>query len=259
MTPITAQEVPTGRDSRELLWLRGGFPDSLLAGSEDESIDFRAEIIRTYLLRDIAIFGPGVSASMIERLWLALAHRQGSVLNTSDLARSIDATTREVGRYIALLADLFMVRRLPPYAVNVGKRLVKSPKVYIRDSGILHALSRIEDLNGLVGHPVLGPSWEGFVIENLLSVLPFLYRGFFYRTHVGAQIDLVIEHPDLSTWAIEIKRSQGMRLDKGFHIARQDIQATRSFMVHGGDARFSLGDGFEALGLTDMMEELQAL
>ncbi len=151
------------------------------------------------------------------RLWTMLAHRQGSILNASDLARSPESNTRAIGNYVDLLCDLFLVRRLPPYHANVGKRLVKSPKVYIRDSGMLHALLGIANLIDLTGQPIIGMSWERFVIENLISVLPWRSHAFFYRTQVGAEIDLVIEHGDGSLWAIEIKRSLAAGADRGFH------------------------------------------
>ena len=168
--------------ARERLWLRGGFPESYLAESDQDSLALRRDFIRTYLERDVAAFGPRVPATTLERLWTMLAHRQGTLLNASTLARALEVSTQSVNRYIDLLADLLLLRRIRPFHANVGKRLVKSPKVYVRDSGLVHALLGIVTMEQLAGHPVVGQSWEGYVIETLLSVLPSLATPFFYRT-----------------------------------------------------------------------------
>lgn len=202
-------------------------------------------------------FGSRVPLRAMERLWTMLAHLHGGVLNTSELGRTMEADTRSIGRYIDFLVDLMLVRRLRPFHANVGKRLVKSPKVYIRDSGMLHALLAIADHTRLLTHPKVGMSWEGFVIENLLAALPWLSRGYFYRTHAGAEIDLVIERPDLSLWAVEIKRGL-VRPGRGFHIAREDLRPMRSFVVHSGNDRYPLGDGVEAISLPELMVDLSS-
>jgi predicted AAA+ superfamily ATPase len=259
MTPFTAIEISNNRAERERLWLRGGFPRSLLAETDIESLSIRRNLIRTYLERDIPEFGPRIPATTMDRLWTMLAHRQGSPLNGAELGRSLEISTQSVLRYIDLLVDLLLVRRLPPYSSNVGKRLVKTPKVYIRDSGLLHALLEIGTIEQLVKHPVIGTSWEGFVIETLLSVLPWRANAFFYRTARGAEIDLIIEFGDRSLWAIEIKRSAGPQVTRGFHEARADLQPVRSFVVFEGRDRFPLGQGVEAIGLVDLANELLAL
>lgn len=259
MSPITVREVPDDRLSRERLWLRGGYPASYLAGTEGTSSQIRTNIIRTYLERDVPIFGPRIPAEAMGRLWTMLAHRQGSILNASDLARALESNTRAIGSYIDLLCDLFLVRRLMPYAANVGKRLVKSPKVYLRDSGMLHALVGVSDLTALAGNPIIGMSWEGFVIENLISAMPWRSHAFFYRTQVGAEIDLVIEHGDSSLWVIEIKRSLAARVDRGFHVAREDLKPARSFVVHSGEDRFPIAQGTEAISVMALARELAAM
>ncbi len=198
MTPLTAMEVEDASTARQNLWLRGGFPDSYLTESDPASLALRKDFIRTYLERDIPMFGPRLPAEALQRLWTMLAHRQGSMLNASELARSLQVSTQSVTRYIDLLVDLLLVRRLPPYRANLGKRLAKSPKVYVRDSGLLHALLNIDSMNNLLRHPVVGTSWEGFVIETLLSFLPWLSTALFYRAAVGAEIDLILEHADTS-------------------------------------------------------------
>ena len=259
MTPITVWEIDNSLANRERLWLRGGFPDSYLAETDQDSLALRKDFIRTYLERDVPMFGPRIPAETLERLWTMLAHHQSGLLNASNFARSLSVSTQSVNRYIDLLVDLLLVRRLRPYHVNVGKRLVKSPKVYIRDSGFVHALLNIENLNQLSGHPIVGSSWEGFVLETLLAVLPWKAQSFFYRTAVGAEIDLVIEHPDNTIWAIELKRSLSAKITRGFHHAREDIQPDRSFVVHAGDDRYPLTQDIEGIGLHAMAQELNKL
>jgi predicted AAA+ superfamily ATPase len=259
MTPLTTIEIEKDRASRECLWLRGGFPDSYLAQSDTDSLRWRKNFIRTYLERDIPMFGPRIPAETMERLWTMLAHQQGSMLNASDLGRALATSTQSVTRYIDLLVDLLLVRRLRPYHANIGKRLVKSPKVFVRDSGLIHALLNIETLDRLAGHPVVGASWEGFVLETLLSVLPWRSQAFFYRTAVGAEIDLLIEHADGTLWAIEVKRSMSGKVGRGFHQACADLKPVRCFVVHAGDDRYPLSENIEAIGVRDMAEELIAL
>jgi predicted AAA+ superfamily ATPase len=206
------------------------------------------------------MFGPRIPAETLERLWTMLAHSQGAPLNASRLASSLAVTSPTVSSYLGLLVDLLLARRLPPYHRNLGKRLIKSPKTYVRDSGLLHALLGIGDVDTLLGHPVLGASWEGFVIENLLAVSPPGTRAGFYRTQAGAEIDLVLEMGGKhGMWAIEIKRSSAAKLQKGNHHALDDLQPQRSFCVHGGTDRFPMTAQTEAIGLYEMMEELAAL
>ncbi|MEI2782577.1 MAG: ATP-binding protein [Candidatus Competibacter sp.] len=252
LTPLTALEIDAQRPAVERLWLRGGFPDHYLAADDAESLALRKDFIRTYLERDVPLFGPRIPAETLERLWTMLAHHQGGLLNASELGRALAISTQTVTRYIDLLVDLLLVRRLPPYHANVGKRLVKAPKVYVRDSGLLHALLNIETLDRLAGHPVIGASWEGFVLENLLAVLPWRTQPLFYRTAVGAEIDLVLERPDGERWAIEIKRGLAAKLERGFHHAREDLSPTKSFVVYSGEERYPVADGVEAIGLREM-------
>jgi predicted AAA+ superfamily ATPase len=254
------QILETGAESMENLWLRGGFPDSFLAADDAQSLALRRDFIRTYLERDVPMFGPRIPAETLERLWTMLAHSQGGLLNASKLASGIGVTAPTVTSYLGLLVDLLLVRRLPPYHRNVGKRLVKSPKMYVRDSGLLHALLGIRDLDALFGHPVIGASWEGFVIENLLAVAPPGTKASFYRTAAGAEIDLVLElGGHHGVWAIEIKRSASAGLQKGNHHALADIAPQRSLYVHGGHDRFPMTPHTEAIGLHELVAELSAL
>ena len=250
--PFSPLEVEDDQASRERLWLRGGFPESFLAATDADSLAWRTNFVRTYLERDIASFGVRVPATTLERLWTMLAHDQGALLNASALARALEVSTQSIARYVDLLADLLLLRRLPPLRANVGKRLVKSPKVYVRDSGLVHGLLGIPSATVLAGHPVVGRSWEGFVIETLLAVLPWPALASFYRTSAGAEMDLVLEFPGGETWAIEIKRSLTAKVGKGFHVACEDLAPTRTFVVHAGEDRFPVTREAEAIGLREL-------
>ena len=239
------------------LWLRGGFPESLLANSDKNSLAWRVDFIRTYLERNIPQLGPRIPAETLERFWTMLAHNQSGVLNASIIARSLEVSSVTVNRYLDLLTDLLLVRRVKPWTANAGKRLVKAPKVYVRDSGITHALLNIGDYNNLLGHPVAGGSWEGFVIDNLMAVAPSRIQPFYYRTTGGAEIDLVLEFPNGEKWAVEIKRSSAPSISKGFHIACEDIKPQKKYVVYSGKDRFSLGKDIIAVSLTELMQELE--
>jgi len=258
LTPLLAEEVATKkRGDRDRLWLRGGFPDSFLAVDEAASVEWREEFIGTYLERDIPLLGPRIPAETLRRFWTMLAHEQGTLLNAASVAGSIGVSGQTVGRYLDLMVDLLLVRRLQPWSKNAGKRLVRSPKVYVRDSGLVHALLGLRDLDAVLGHPVTGGSWEGFVIENLLAAAPSGTSACFYRTAVGAEIDLVLDLPPKERWAIEIKRSSAPVLSKGFYLGCGDIKATRRMVVHAGEDTFGLGDGVEAVSLPGALAALR--
>lgn len=252
MGPFDILEIGPKPAARLDLWLRGGFPDSYLVADDGQSFALRRDFIRTYLERDVPLFGPRIPAETLERLWTMLAHGQGTLLNASRLAAGLAISAQSVTRYIDLLTDLLLVRRLSPFHANLGKRLVKSPKVYVRDSGLVHALLGIADHDALAGHPVVGASWEGFVIENLLAAAPAGTRASFYRTAAGAEIDLLLELPGGRRWAVEIKSGLSPRLEKGFHFARQDLKPGKSFVVYSGDDRYPLGEDTEAIGLREL-------
>ena len=252
LNPLNILEIDEPRreqQSQDLLWRRGGFPDSFLAGSEAESVRWRLDFIRTYLERDIPQLGPRIAAEVLRRFWVMLAHHQGGVLNTAHLARNLGVDVKTAGAYIDLLVDLLLVRRLPAWHANLGKRLVKSPKVYVRDSGILHALLAIDDRDALYSHPAVGASWEGFAVENILAVAPEQVTGYFYRTSGGAEIDLLLSLPGREIWAIEIKRSLTPRPERGFHSACADLSAQRRFVVYPGTEAYPLAPGIEAISL----------
>ena len=251
--PLSVLEVEPTFEAATRLWVRGGLPLSFLAQSDEDSLIYRRNLIRTYLERDAPEFYPRIPPLTLERLWTMLAHGQGGLLNAARLAAGLGISAPTVVSYVDLLAGLLLVRRLPPRHANVKKRLVKSPRVYVRDSGLVHTLLRVPDLNSLLGHPVVGPSWEGFVIETLLGVAPWEVLPSFYRTANGAEVDLVLDLPgQLRPWVIEIKRSSNPRLSKGFAIARRDLNAERAFVVYGGEKRFPIQRGVEAISLREM-------
>jgi uncharacterized protein len=243
----------------ETLWLRGGFPKSFLSRNNKESMLWRNNLIRTYLERDIPQLGPRIPAETLRRFWTMLSHNQGGLFSAAPLAKSLSVDGKTVARYLDLMVDLLLVRRLMPFHINTRKRTVKSPKVYVRDSGLVHALLNIEDMDQLNGHPVVGTSWEGFVIENLLSVLPWQVQTFFYRTSAGAEIDLVMELLPGKYWAVEIKRGLSARLEKGFYSAYEDLKPDRTFVVYSGNERYQIDKKIEAIGLKELMLILSAL
>ena len=259
IAPFSPLEISKNRKAYERLWLRGGFPDSYLAKSDTESMILRRDFIRTYLERDVSLFGPRIPTETLERLWTMLSHNQACLLNASKLAKSLGVSAQSITRYIDLLSDLFLIRRLSPYHANIGKRLVKSPKIYIRDSGFVHALLGLESLEQLMGHPVVGMSWEAFVVESLLSLLPWRSPAFFYKTSAGAEIDLLIENKDQTLWAIEIKRSLSAKVERGFYQACSDLKPARSFIVYAGEDRYPVSNEVEAIGLYAMAQELKKL
>ncbi len=252
LTPFDLLE--SGMEKSDTLWLRGGFPESVLATNDSNSLRWRQDFIRTYLERDIPQFGPRIPAETLRRFWTMLAHNQGELLNAAKLAAALGVDGKTIARYLDLLVDLLLVRRLKPWHSNSGKRLVKSPKTYVRDSGILHALLGIADKETLLGHPVCGRSWEGFVIENCLSVASAHSEASFYRSSAGAECDLLLTFPDQTTWAIEIKRSLAPSLKKGFYFVKDDIKPTASFVVYPGAEIFSIAEDVKAIGLTAMLQ-----
>jgi uncharacterized protein len=257
--PLDVTEIGSGRVGEDRLWLRGGFPDSYLTRSDRDSSAWREDFVRTYLERDVPALGPRLPAETLRRFWTMLAHEQGGILNAAKLAAGLGVSGQTVARYVDLLVDLLLVRRLAPVHANVGKRLVKSPRVLIRDSGIAHALLGIVTLDDLAGHPVAGGSWEAFVVETLVSLAPPRTVAGFYRTSGGAEIDLVLDFPRGERWAVEIKRSVAARVEKGFHLARADLEPDRSFVVYAGEERYPLGQGIEAVGLRALADDLSAM
>jgi uncharacterized protein len=257
LPPLTTAEVAERHARR--LWVRGGFPEAFNAASDDKSLRWRQQFVATYLERDIPMLGPRIPAETLRRLWTMLAHDQGQLINAARLAASLAVSGQTVARYLDLLSDLMLVRRLRPWATNEGKRLVRTPKVYVRDSGIAHALLGLGDFDAVISHPVVGGSWEGWVIENLIAVAPPNTQAFFYRTAVGAEIDLVLELPQRQRWAIEIKRSSAPAVARGFHIAADDLKPTQRLVVHSGAESFPLARDIQAVTLMEAQAMLGRL
>ena len=256
MAGVSIGEAAAAGIADSTLWLRGGFPDSLLAASDTQSLDWRRDFIRSYLERDVPMFAPRLPAETIGRLWSMLAHNQGSVLNQARIASALGVANPTIDRYVDLLVDLQLVRRLRPWGGNLGKRLVKSPKVYVRDSGLLHGLLELETVNDVLGHPVCGHSFEGHCIDNLIQAAGKRHVPYFYRTHVGAEIDLVLEKGGKPEIAIEVKRSMAPSPDKGFSMACDDLQIAKRYVVYPGLEPIPLRHGAQGTGLQALAELL---
>ena len=248
LTPFTAGEVATrARDTRTTLWTRGGFPGSYLASSNARSVAWREAFIETHLQRDLPALGVRIPATALRRFWEMLAHYHGQLWNASKIAGSLGVTPPTSKHYLDTLEDTFMIRQLPPFAANLKKRLVKSPKVYLRDSGLLHALLRIGSMDDLLGHPVAGASWEGWVIEQALAASGANTGASFFRTAAGAEIDLVLERPRGRRIALEIKLSSSPTPSRGFWSGIADLKPSAAYVVYPGKEPYPLGPGVEAL------------
>jgi len=237
-------------------WLRGGFPDSYLSSSDDESWAWRGDFISSYIERDIPLMGSHISATTMRRLWSMLAHNNSQQVNYSKLGESLGVSYKTIKSYIDTLTDFYMVRQLQPWSGNTKKRLVKAPKLYLRDSGLMHRLLGITDFDSLSGHPVIGASWEGYVVENILNQVSDKWRSSFYRTSAQAEVDLILEGPNRQVWAIEVKRSLSPKVSKGFYYACADIKATHRFVIYPGDESFPLPEGIEVMGLCGFLKIL---
>lgn len=258
MSGLNLAEVDRSPPDRRTLWLRGGFPDSYLAADDDLAMDWLENLVRTYLERDVPQMGFRVPAARLRRLWTMLGHLQGEAVNHAKLAANLEVDAKTVSHYIDILTDLLLVRRLEPWHANVKKRLVKSPRHYVRDSGILHRLLGINNHDELLSNPVLGKSWEGFVIENVLSVLPARSEAHFYRTAAGAEVDLVVKMPSSEIWAVEIKHGLAPKLGKHFSQTCDDVGATRKVVIYGGDDEFPVANSVQVMSLPRLMDRLHS-
>ena len=258
LTPFVLKEVSEDDHSRPLrrLWLRGGFPRSYLAPDEKESIEWRLDFIKTFLERDIPQLGFRTPAKVLERFWRICAHLHGQLLNSSKLGESMGVSHHTVTSYIDMLEQSFVLRVLRPYESNLKKRLIKSPKIYIRDSGILHALLGIENHNDLLGHPVYGPSWEGLVIENILSLLPN-WKASFYRTSSGSEIDLILEKGNKRV-AVECKGSTSPSLNRGFWNAVSELKFKEVWVVAPVKEAYPIEKGVIVAPLHQVIEHLMS-
>jgi uncharacterized protein len=260
LTPFTVLELFSMDPlsfNLEKLWLRGGFPDSYLAPNNDESWAWRNDFISTYVERDIPFMGPNVSATRMKRFWTMLAHFHGQQVVLSDLGKSLEVSHTTIKSYLDILTDFYMVRQIQPWSGNTKKRLIKSPKIFIRDTGLLHKLLNIAEFDSLLSHPVLGFSWEGFVIENIIACLSDKWQYSYYRTSTQVEIDLVLEGGRQEVWAVEVKRSGAPKVNASFHSASVDIKATKKFVVYSGPDRYNLSPDTEVIGLIDFLKLLR--
>ena len=253
LTPLLAAELQvTELAALQTLWLRGGFPLSCLAPDDESSYAWRQDFIRTFLQRDLPGMGVRVPAETLKRFWQMLAHLQGQLFNASQLGMSLGGASHSTAtRYLDVLVDTMMVRRLPPHFTNIGKRLVKSPKVYLRDSGLLHALLSLATVQDLQGHPIAGASWEGFVVEQVAAALPPDAQLSFYRTAAGTELDLVIERGARKI-GVEIKFSSAPKPTKGFWQALQDLQIDRACVIAPVSRRYPLAEGVDVMPLAEL-------
>ena len=264
LTPLMLQELldiggtSEQQQSEQLnrLWLNGGFPLSYLSSVTDVSMQWRFNFIRAYLERDLHQFGIQVETEKFERFWSMIAYDQGELFNAQRFARSLGVSGHTVSRYLNILKRLLLVRVLQPWHSNIGKRLTKAPRPFIRDTGILHTLLNLRTIDEVLSHSVVGKSWEGFVIENILNAAPYNTKPYFYRTIAGAEIDLVLEFAPGKCWAIEIKLSSAPTVSRGFYTAADDINAERRILVHKGKHCFSMRNGIEAMPLLDVLNEV---
>ncbi|HZL99691.1 MAG TPA: ATP-binding protein [Planctomycetota bacterium] len=258
LSPFTLDEVARAgrRADIEKLWLRGGFPGSFLADDEDASFEWRGQFIDTWLERDVPQLGLRLPAARLRRLWSMLALGQGDQLNAAKLAAGLGVAGNTLRTWLDVLTDLYMVRQLAPWSGNSRKRLVRAPKIYVRDAGLVHRLAQIPDSETLLGHPLCGHSWEGFAIEQILAQVPDTWRASYYRTSAQAEIDLVLEGPRRQVLAIEIKRASAPVPSKGFLLGGEDIGATKRYLVMPGGEAHSVGRDTEAVPLAELVERL---
>ncbi len=256
LSPFSVREIYAAQPHNfdlEKLWLRGGFPDSYLSATDDESWGWRSDFIASYVEREIPLMGPRIASTTMRRLWSMLAHNNAQQINFSKLGASLGVSYKTIKNYIDTLTDFYMVRQIQPWSGNSRKRLMKSPKVYLRDTGLAHRFLNITNLEDLLGHPAIGASWEGFIVENILKDLSDKWHHSHYRTCAQAEIDLVLEGPNQQIWAIEVKRSSAPKVTRGFHFACDDVNATRKFVIYPGTERFPLAGDIEALGIVEFL------
>ncbi len=258
LAPFDLREIRPQGEAVYAFWLRGGFPPSWLAASDEASLTWREAFIRTYLERDIPTFGIRVPATTLRRFWQMLAHVHGQLWNASRLAMAFGVSHPTVQRYLDILEATFMVRRLPPWRANVGKRLTKSPKVYVRDSGLLHALLSVPSLDALYGHPAVGASWEGWALEQLASILGPRWQMSFYRTAAGAELDVVAEE-GRTRIGFEIKFSSAPTLSKGFWQALADVQPQKTYVIAPVESTYPLAENVEVLPVSALTKLLEGI
>ena len=228
-------------------WLRGGFPNSLQSKTDATSIEWRENFIQTYLERDLPLLGLNANPQLTRRLWTMIAHLNGQLLNYETLGNSLGVTSPTIKKYLDFFESAYLIRRVQPWFVNISKRLVRSPKIYIRDTGILHALLALETFENLQSHVVLGASWEAYIIQEIASMLPPRYEMYFYRTQDGTEADVVIVKAGIPEFLIEIKYSSAPNITKSMLIASQDLKTRRNIIIAPVSESYPLREGFEVM------------
>jgi len=262
LTPFSVQEIQKAEGNKfnaEKVWFRGGFPNSYLAASDQESWDWRTDFISTYVEKDIPLMGGGVTSTQVRRFMQMISHYHGQHANTVEIGKSLGVSHNTTRKYIDALTEFYMLRQLPAWSGNSKKRLVKSPKVYVRDTGILHRLLNISTFDDLLGHPLCGSSWEGFVIESILNTLSDRWQSSYYRTTSKMEIDLILEGPQGQRWAVEIKKSLSPRVSGRFVQEIELLETTKSFVIYGGKDRYPGLGSTEIIGLVEFLEEIKKL
>jgi uncharacterized protein len=259
MSAFLLTELGSDKKTIDKLWIRGGFPDSFLAKNEEVSLAWRESFIKTYLERDIPNFGIKIPSMQLRRFWMMLAHSHGSLWNASKIASALGVSAPTAKYYLDILEETFIVRHLPPFYSNIKKRLVKSPKIYIRDSGLLHNLFGIENKEELLGHPAAGHSWEGFVVEQVFNILLRKYTIYFYRTSSGAEVDLVIVKGDKPVLCIEIKLSLSPVPTQGFFNSMNDLNCNKGIIIYPGNDTYSIKNGIKVMPISKLSEYLSMM
>ena len=246
-------DVPVDRH-----WLRGGFPFAYGLDEAVDRLDFAAAYLQTFIGTDLRDLAGGSDPAGMRRLVLMLTHLQGTTLNLSQLSRSLEVSYKTVQRYLDILESAFLLRMLPPFLPNLRKRLTKSPKVYLRDSGLVHGLLGLTSADQVLAHPVVGGSWEGYVVEQVIAAAPPHTEAFHYRSARGHEIDLILVAPDGGIRSIEVKRSNAPSLSKAYHTAVGDVKAAHNFVVTPDSDRYPIGEITEVIGLRDLLAELRS-
>ena len=260
LPPLTLQEVTAAGITRDALWLRGGFPKSLLAETDESSMQWRRDYLRDFFDRDLRLLGFDLAPERARRCFLMLTHVHGQLWNASQLSRSLDVSAHTANRYLDALCQTYLVRRLVPHFANIGKRLRKAPKVYLADTGLLHALLGIPNKDALLHHPAAGFSWEGFVVEQVAALLPFGWELSFWRTSGGSEIDILLLNAAQPAIAIEAKLGEtNPRPRRGFHQACADLQIPNRWLVYPGHQSYELDGNYHLLPLSEMLERLRGI